>query len=146
MNNKPPELPPQKPRGEHPNENDPSTPPVPNKNAQRAWIIVGVITMLALLFFLSGGNRLGQENYPMAALVREVNAENISTIVQDGNGGVTITLRSGGTRQMSIPRGTDIGNLLSETYNVSTEKLLVANISYTPADDTGAFLFQLLKP
>ncbi len=144
MNNKPPELPPQKPRGEHPNEHDSSTPPAPNKNAQRAWIIVGVITMLALLFFLNGNNRLGQESYPMAALVREVNAENISTIVQDGNGGVTITLRSGGTRQMTIPRGTDIGNLLSETYNVPTEKLLVANISYMPADETGAILLQLL--
>lgn len=105
---------------------------------------MGVITLLALLFFLNGGNRLRQESYPMAALVREVNAENVSSIVQDGNGGVTITLRSGGTRQMSIPRGVDIGNLLSETYKVPAEKLLVANISYLPADDTGAFLFQLL--
>lgn len=143
MNNKPPELPPQKPRGDSSSDND-SPPPLPNKNAQRVWMIVGVATMLALLFFLSQGNRLGQDNYPMAALVREVNAENVSSILQDGNGNVTITLRTGATRQMSIPRGTDIGQLLAETYRVAPEKLLVSNISYMPADETGAILFQLL--
>ncbi|MCU0479908.1 MAG: ATP-dependent zinc metalloprotease FtsH, partial [Anaerolineae bacterium] len=100
--------------------------------------------MLALFFFLSGGNRLAQDNYPMTALVREVNAENVASIVQDGNSIVTITLRTGGTRQMSIPQGTDIGQLLGETYQVPTDKLLVANISYIPADDTGAFILQLI--
>ncbi|HRF93773.1 MAG TPA: ATP-dependent zinc metalloprotease FtsH [Aggregatilineales bacterium] len=147
MNNKPPELPPQKPRGEHPlndGQNQPPTPPIPNKNAQRVWIIVGVVMILALMFFLSGGSRPSQDSYPMAALVREVNAENVASIVQDGNANVLITLRSGGTRQMSIPLGTDIGQLLGTTYQVETPKLLVANIGYLPIDDTGAFLFQLL--
>ncbi len=145
LNNKPPESP-QKPRGENPKDNGQNQPPTPpiNKNTQRVWIAVGAVTFLALMLFLSGGNRLAQDSYPMNALVREVNAENISSIVQDGNSNVIITLRSGGSRTMTIPRGTDIGQLLGETYNVPTDKLLVSNISYIPADESGVILFQIL--
>jgi len=143
LNNKPPEQkPPQHPLND--GGNQPPVPPIPNKNAQRLWIGIGIFTLLALLLFLSGGSRFAQDTYPMNALVREINAENVSSIVQDGNANVTITLRSGGTRQMSIPPGTDIGQLLGETYQIPTEKLLLSNISYIPADDTGAFMLQLL--
>jgi len=143
LNNKPPEQkPPQHPLND--GGNQPPVPPIPNKNAQRLWIGIGIFTLLALFLFLSGGSRFAQDTYPMNALVREINAENVSSIVQDGNANVTITLRSGGTRQMSIPPGTDIGQLLGETYQIPTEKLLLSNISYIPADDTGAFMLQLL--
>lgn len=139
MNNRPPEP----PRNKRNGEQDETTPNPPNRNAQRIWLIVGVLAILALVFMLTNQGGLSSgSSFHVNQLIEEVHRGNVTSITQRGQDEVFVQLRSGGSASLHIAPGMDVLSLLRDS-GITEEEISRMTISFRPGDNTGGILFQL---
>ncbi len=139
MNNRPPEP----PHGKRGDKQDPETQETPpNRNAGRIWLIIGVIAILFLLvMFLNTGS--SPSNYPINQLASDVQANQVSRIIPEGETKVIVEFRNGRSTSMNIPPNTDVVTLLTQ-YGLTAQEIQAVNIAPRPSDNTGPFLLQIL--
>ncbi|GAB4315826.1 MAG: ATP-dependent zinc metalloprotease FtsH [Phototrophicales bacterium] len=144
MNNRPPEPPHKKPKGDNQQPEDGNQQPRPNPNAQRIWLVVGGLALLFLLFMMSGGNRFSSgSGYSITRLVTDITAGRVTNIVQEGDSKVIVSTSDGATYSMNIAPGSRIGNVLVTDYGFPPEQIRSIPIQYEPGDNTGPMLFQI---
>ncbi len=131
MNNRPP-----------PENNNNS--PFSNKNAQRLWIIMGVVVLLLfVLTFGSPGNFQSNNRVPLNELARDVQRNLVQELTVRGGQDVIIQYRDRTTAVYYKERETDLFNSL-RTFGVTDDQIKAVVFAEQPGDNTSGILFQLL--
>ena len=134
VNNRPP------PDNNQGNNNSPFS----NKNAQRLWIIMGVVVLLLfVLTFGSPGNFQSNNRISLNELARDVQRGAVQEITVRGGQDVVVTYRDRSTAVYYKERETDIFDSL-RTFGVEEDQLQNIVFSEQPGDNTSSILFQLL--
>lgn len=118
--------------------------PFGGTNAQRLWIVMGVVVLLLfVLTFGNSGNYQGGNRVTLNQLAREVQRGNVESILVRGGQDVVIELRNGTNLTYYKERETDLFDDL-RTFGVSDDQ--IGNIEYAEqqGDNTSGILFQLL--
>lgn len=134
MNNRPP------PDNNQGNNNSPFS----NKNAQRLWIIMGVVVLLLfVLTFGSPGNFQSNNRISLNELARDVQRGAVQEITVRGGQDVIVTYRDRSSSVYYKERETDIFESL-RTFGVEESQIQNIVFSEQPGDNTSGILFQLL--
>ena len=133
MNNRPP-----------PDNNDNNNSPFSNRNAQRLWIIMGVVVLLLfVLTFGSPGNFQNSNRISLNQLAQWVQRGNVEELVVRGGQDVIVQLSNGTTATYYKERETDLFESL-KTFGVSESELQRVKYAEQQGDNTSGLLFQLL--
>ena len=146
MNNRPPNPnePPNK-RGSQ-EEGEPGQPqsPFSNPNAQRMWLIIGVIVLgLFVILFNPPGRFAQSERVPLNVLAADINRGEVSEILVRGGTDGLITYNDGRERQIYVNPSTTLYEQL-ERLDVSKERLQNVKYSEEPGDTSSAVLLQIV--
>jgi cell division protease FtsH len=134
VNNRPP------PDNPNPNNNSPFS----GKNAQRLWIIMGVVVLLLfVLTFGSPGNFQSNNRISLNDLARDVQRGAVSEITVRGGQDVQILYRDRTQAVYYKERETDLFDSL-RTYGVTEDQIRNITFQEQPGDNTSGILFQLL--
>ncbi len=134
MNNRPP--------SDNQNNNDHS--PFSGKNAQRLWIIMGVVVLLLfILTFGSPGSFQNTTRISLNQLAQQVQRGNVEAITVRGGQDVVVEFRNGTTATYYKERETDLFESLT-TFGVSDAEIQRIEFSEQQGDNTSGLLFQLL--
>ena len=133
MNNKTPDS----PQG---NGNSPFS----NKNAQRLWLVLGVVVLLLfiVIFNQPSGPRRGA-SITLDTLAEQIQTGNVTAINVRGSTDVFIELRNGQTSFYYKSPDSDLLRDL-ERFGVTTEQIRRLEFSESQGDNTTGLLFQLL--
>jgi cell division protease FtsH len=118
--------------------------PFSNRNAQRLWLVLGVIVLI--LFIMTFGNPSSfQPSNPVKLnkLAEDIQAGRVTSISIRGGNDVFVELSNGQSYSYYKERETDLFESL-RTFNVSDEQLANLEFSERPGDNTSGILFQLL--
>ena len=133
MNNRPPS-------DNHNNDHSPFS----GKNAQRLWIIMGVVVLLLfVLTFGSPGNFQNSNRISLNQLAQQVQRGNVEGVTVRGGQDVVVEFRNGTTATYYKERETDIFDSL-RTFGVSDEEIQRLEFFEQQGDNTSGLLFQLL--
>jgi cell division protease FtsH len=133
VNNRPPS-------DNHNNENSPFS----GKNAQRLWIIMGVVVLLLfVLTFGSPGNFQNSNRISLNQLAQQVQRGNVEGITVRGGQDVVVEFRNGTTATYYKERETDLFDSL-RTFGVSDAEIQRLEFFEQQGDNTSGLLFQLL--
>ncbi len=136
MSNKPPD--PQQ------NGNGNNNSPFANRNAQRMWLVIGVVVLLLFLLLFGQPNNVPRSNQiPLDRLASYIMENNVTRITVRGGNDVFVELRSGTTAYYFKERETDLLRAL-EFYGVTTQELARVEYVERQGDNTTNFLFQLM--
>ncbi len=134
MNNRPP------PDNNQNNNNSPFS----NKNAQRLWIVMGVVVVLLFIFTLGSPNNFQSNNrVSLNDLARDVQRGAVQELTVRGGQDVVVTYRDRTTAIYYKERETDLFDSL-RTFGVDEGQLQSITFSEQPGDNTSGILFQLL--
>ncbi len=134
MNTKPPEQ---------QNNNTPNS-PFAGKNAQRVWLIVGVIVLLLFVVIVGQPNSAQRGNrVSLDQLAEFIRQGNVAQILVRGGTDVFIELRNGQNVFYYKERETNIFQALT-AFGVDEETLSRVEFQEAPGDNTSNFVFQLL--
>lgn len=133
MNNRPP--------NESPNN---SNSPLPNRNAQRFWLILAAVVLILFLFVFATPNVAPEgERLTLDAFATAVRNGEVAKIQVRGGQDVIITYANGDQRNYYKERETDLFSILL-TYGVTTDDLSKVQYSEEQGDNTFNIIFQLL--
>ncbi|MGQ9887759.1 MAG: ATP-dependent zinc metalloprotease FtsH [Aggregatilineales bacterium] len=122
------------------NNNSPFSP----KNAQRLWIVMGVVVLLLfLLTFASPGNFQPSNRISLNDLAQQIQRNNVEALTVRGGQDVIIQFRNGTTASYYKERESDLFASL-RVYGVTDSQL--ANVEYAEqqGDNTSGIVFQLM--
>jgi cell division protease FtsH len=137
VNTKPPE------NNNSPQKNGENS-PFSGRNAQRIWMIVGVIVLV--LFVLIVGQQPGGQRSNRISLdqfANFINNDRVVSVLVRGGTDVFITLRPDGNAFYYKDENTNLLQAL-QTFGVAPEQLAQVEFEEAPGDNTTGFLFQLL--
>jgi cell division protease FtsH len=118
--------------------------PFSGKNAQRLWIIMGVVVLLLfVLTFGSPGNFQSSNRISLNALAQQVQRGNVEGLTVRGGQDVIVEYRNGTTAIYYKERETDLFDSL-RTFGVSDAELQRLEFFEQQGDNTSGLLFQLL--
>lgn len=140
MNDRPP------PDSNNPNNNGApnNNSPLSNKNAQRLWLVMGVVVLLLfVLVFGSPSNFQSSNRITLNELATKVSNNNVSAIVVHGGQDVVIEDRAGNTFLYYKERETNLFDSL-RTFGVTDEQIGAIAFSEEQGDNTGGFILQVL--
>ncbi|MBZ0301334.1 MAG: ATP-dependent metallopeptidase FtsH/Yme1/Tma family protein, partial [Anaerolineae bacterium] len=124
------------------NNNDHS--PFSGKNAQRLWIIMGVVVLLLfVLTFGSPGNFQSSNRISLTDLAQQVQRGNVESITVRGGQDVVVEFRNGTSANYYKERETNLFDSL-RTFGVTDAEIQRFNFSEQQGDNTSGLLFQLL--
>lgn len=127
-----------------PENNQNNNSPFSNKNAQRLWIVMGIVVLLLfVLTFGSSGNFQSSNRVSLNYLAQQVQRNNVESIQVRGGQDVVITYRTGTTATYYKERETDLFDSL-RTFGVTDEQIANIEFSEQQGDNTSGLLFQLL--
>lgn len=123
-----------------PNSNSPFS----NKNAQRLWLVMGVVVLLLFVLTFSSPSSFQSNNrITLNELATKVNNNSVSSIVVHGGQDVVIEDRAGNTFLYYKERETNLFDSL-RTFGVTDEQIGAIDFSEEQGDNTGGFILQLL--
>jgi cell division protease FtsH len=118
--------------------------PFSGKNAQRLWIIMGVVVLLLfVLTFGSPGNFQNNNRISLNQLAQQVQRGNVEGITVRGGQDVVVEFRNGTTATYYKERETDLFDSL-RTFGVSDDEIQRLEFFEQQGDNTSGLLFQLL--
>jgi ATP-dependent Zn protease len=118
--------------------------PLSNKNAQRLWLVMGVVVLLLfVLVFGSPSNFQSSNRITLNELATKVSNNNVSAIVVHGGQDVVIEDRAGNTFLYYKERETNLFDSL-RTFGVTDEQIGAIAFSEEQGDNTGGFILQVL--
>lgn len=124
------------------NNNDQS--PFSGKNAQRLWIIMGVVVLLLfVLTFGSPGNFQNTNRISLNELAQQVQRGNVEAVTVRGGQDVIVEFRNGTTATYYKERETELFDSL-RTFGVSDTEIQRLQFYEQQGDNTSGLLFQLL--
>jgi cell division protease FtsH len=127
-----------------PENNQNNNSPFSNKNAQRLWIVMGIVVLLLfVLTFGSSGNFQSSNRVSLNYLAQQVQRNNVEAIQVRGGQDVIIQYRNGTTATYYKERETDLFDSL-RTFGVTDEQIANIEFSEQQGDNTSGLLFQLL--
>ena len=132
MNNKPPE--------QQNNNNSPFA----GRNAQRVWLILGVIVLLLFVVIVGQPNSAQRGNrVSLDQLADFIRQGNVANILVRGGTDVFVELRNGSNVFYYKERETNLFQALT-AFGVDNQALSRVGFQEAPGDNTSNFLFQLL--
>ncbi|MFN8531420.1 MAG: ATP-dependent zinc metalloprotease FtsH [Anaerolineae bacterium] len=136
MSNKPPESP----------NNNNNQSPFANRNAQRLWLVLGVIVVI--LFFVVFGqpsNTPRGSSITLDQLAAYIKNGDVNQIIVRGGNDVFISLTNGTQAWYYKERETDLFSSL-QNYGVTSEDWVNSHVEFSerPGDNTTTVLFQLM--
>jgi cell division protease FtsH len=118
--------------------------PFPSRNAQRFWLILGVVILLLFVFAFASPSGLSNRNVsPMNELAQYVKDGKVDQVIVRGGNDVIVELRSNETKSYYKEQETNLFTLL-KTLGVSDEQLARLSYSEQPGDNTSNVIFQLI--
>ena len=130
-----------RPSGDNNNNNNNS--PFSNRNAQRLWIIMGVVVLLLfVLTFASPSNFQSSNRISLNELSNQIRRGSVTAITVRGGQDVIIETTSG-TQVFYKERETDLFDAL-RTFGVTEAQIQGIIYSEQPGDNTSGLLFQLM--
>jgi cell division protease FtsH len=135
-------------RPEPPNNRDGSggnnNSPFANRNAQRLWIVLGIVVLVLFVVIFGQPNNVPRSNRITAdQLATQIEQGNVSSITIRGGNDVTIDLQNGTDAYYYKERETDLFSLL-QTYGVTEEQLSQVTFSEQQGDNTSGLILQLV--
>jgi cell division protease FtsH len=135
VNSKPPEGQP---------NNTPPNSPFAGKNAQRVWLIVGVIVLLLFVVIVGQPNSAQRGNrVSLDQLAQFIREGDVAQILVRGGTDVFIELRNGTSVFYYKERETNLFQALT-AFGVDNNTLSRVEFQEAPGDNTSNFIFQLL--
>jgi cell division protease FtsH len=135
VNNRPPESP--------QNQNNDNS-PLSGKNAQRFWIVLGlVILLLFLVIIINPTNLAPGHNITLNQLTAYIQAGEVDSITVRGGNDVIVRMDGGEQYSYYKERETDLFQQL-ETYGVTSEQLAEVEYQEAQGDNSATILFQLM--
>lgn len=117
--------------------------PFPNRNAQRLWLVLGVVILLLFMLMFGNPGSFQQTNrISLNDLAQQVRQGNITDITVRGGQDVFVVLRGGDTATYYKERETDLFTAL-RTFGVTDEQLRTVEFNETQGDNSSGILFQL---
>ncbi len=136
MNNRPPE-PPHKKEGD--GNNQPGG-PLGNPNAQRIWLVLGVIVLVMFLLMFNGSGRgFSGSGLTLDDLAAQIADGQVARIVVNGSTNVEVTYKNGATAGLYK----DPNSNLLEDLGFDSVQDINFQYAYEPGDTTSAILLQL---
>jgi len=127
-----------------PDNNNNDNSPFSGKNAQRLWIIMGVVVLLLfVLTFGSPGNFQNTNRISLNDLAQQVQRGNVESVTVRGGQDVVVEFRNGSTASYYKERETDLFDSL-RTFGVSDADIQRIEFYEQQGDNTSGLLFQLL--
>jgi len=122
-----------------------SNSPFANRNAQRLWIVLGVVVLLLFVVIFGQPNNIPGRNNRMTVdqLASNIKQGNVTAITVRGGNDVFIDLRTGSAAYLYKERESDLFDMLA-SYGVSVEDWEPIEYSEQQGDNTTGLLFQLL--
>ena len=122
-----------------------SNSPFANRNAQRLWIVLGVVVLLLFVVIFGQPNNIPGRNNRMTLdqLASNIKQGNVTSITVRGGNDVFIDLRTGSTAYLYKERETNLINMLT-SYGVTIDDLEPVEYGEQQGDNTTGLLFQLL--
>ncbi len=133
MNNKPPD----------PSSNNNNS-PFANRNAQRLWIVLGVVVLLLFVIIFGQPNNVPRGNrITLDQLAQNVQQGNVVAITVRGGTDVFAELRNGSSVYYYKERESDLFDMLV-MYGVTPEQLRRIQFAEQQGDNTTGLIFQLM--
>ncbi len=133
MSNKPPDS-----------QNNNSNSPFANRNAQRIWLVVGIVVLLLfVVIFGAPSNAPKGNNISLDRLAEQIKQGNVTSIEVRGGTDVFIDLRNGSSAYYYKERETDLFAAL-QTFGVTSDQFSQVEFTEKQGDNTTGLLFQLL--
>ena len=118
--------------------------PFSNRNAQRIWLVVGVVVLLLFVVIFGQPNNLPRgSQISLDRLAEHIQQGNVTAITVRGGNDVIIDLRNGSTAYYYKERETNLFSAL-ETYGVTADEFQRVAYTERQGDNTTGLLFQLL--
>ncbi|HVU14018.1 MAG TPA: ATP-dependent zinc metalloprotease FtsH [Phototrophicaceae bacterium] len=125
-------------------QNNNSNSPFANRNAQRIWLVVGIVVLLLFIVIFGAPNNAPKgNNITLDHLAEQIKEGNVTSIQVRGGNDVYIDLRNGSSAYYYKERETDLFAALS-TYGVTAQQLDQVEYSEKQGDNTTGLIFQLL--
>ncbi|MEP7291267.1 MAG: ATP-dependent zinc metalloprotease FtsH [Chloroflexota bacterium] len=134
MNNKPSD----------PQNSNNSNSPFANRNAQRIWLVVGIVVLLLFVVIFGQPNSAPKGNtISLDRLVEQIQAGNVTAVQVRGGNDVFVEMRNGTTSYYYKERETDLFAAL-QTFGVTAEQFGRVEFTERQGDNTTGLVFQLL--
>lgn len=123
----------------NPNPNSPFA----NRNAQRLWIILGIVVLVLFVVIFGQPNNVPRSNrITLDQLANQLQQGNVESITVQGGTDVFIELANGTTAYYYKERETDLFSAL-ETFGVTQEELSQIEFTERQGDNTSSLILQL---
>ena len=121
-----------------------SNSPFANRNAQRIWLVVGVVVLLLFVVIFAQPSGVPRTNpISLDRLAAQIEQGNVTSIEVRGGNDVLIELKNGNTAYYYKERETDLFAAL-QTFGVTSAQFSQVNFSEKQGDNTTGLVFQLL--
>ena len=131
-------------RNDHNDPNQNPNSPFSPRNAQRLWIIMGVVVLLLfVLTFASPGNFQPTNRISLNDLAQQIQRNNVEALTVRGGQDVIVQFRNGTTASYYKERESDLFDNL-RVYGVTDSQLASVEYAEQQGDNTSGILFQLM--
>jgi cell division protease FtsH len=128
----------------HKDANGGGNSPFANRNAQRLWIVLGVVVLVLFIIIFGQPNNMPRGNrLTLDQLAAQIDEGNVSEITIRGGNDVFIVFRNGTNGYYYKERETNLLTYL-EAFGVSPSALAAVQFSEQQGDNTTGFIVQLL--
>jgi cell division protease FtsH len=118
--------------------------PFANRNAQRLWIIAGIVVLVLFAIIFSQPNNIPRSNrITLDQFASQLEQSNVSSVTVRGGSDVFIELRNGTTAYYYKERETDLFRAL-QTYGVTSDAWANVQYSEQQGDNTSGLIVWLL--
>ncbi len=125
-------------------QNNNSNSPFANRNAQRIWLVVGVVVLLLFVVIFGSPNSAPKGNtITLDRLAEQIKDGSVTEIQIRGGNDVFVGLRNGTNVYYYKERETDLFAAL-QTFGVTSDQFSRVEFSERQGDNTTGLLFQLL--
>ncbi len=122
-------------------------PPSPffNKNAQRLWVVLGVVVLLMFVVIFGQPNSAPRSStVTIDQLATQIKQGNVQSVIVRGSSDVFIELDNGTTAYLYKAPETDLYQLLTTVYGVTDEQFAAIELAEQQGDNTTNLLFQIM--
>jgi cell division protease FtsH len=125
-------------------QNNNSNSPFANRNAQRIWLVVGVVVLLLFVVIFGSPSAAPKGNIiSLDRLAEQIKTGNVTKIQVRGGNDVFVDMRNGATAYYYKERETNLFTAL-ETFGVTATQFAGVEFIERQGDNTTGLLFQLL--
>ena len=129
----------------NPNPNNLPQSPFFNKNAQRLWIVLGVVVLLMFIVIFGQPNNVPRSNrITLDQLASRIESGDVQAIAVRGGSDVLITLDNGTALYYYKDPQTDLLGALQSVYGLTPAQLSAFEFAEVQGDNTSSLMLQLM--